>query len=176
MNLKPQDILVLLKLLVLGDKPWTFNQLALELAMSPAEVHGASKRLLAAKLATQLNGKLKPHFRNLEEFLFHGIQYVFVPQAGSVTRGMPTSVAAPVMREHFQQEDLLPPVWPDAEGTVRGESFSPLYASVPIAAKNDEILYELLALVDALRGGRAREREFAKKALKRRFETYGENT
>lgn len=173
MSLKPQDILVVLKLLVVGAKPWTFNQLAVELSMSSAEVHAASKRLMASKLAMQMDGKIKPNLRNLEEFLFHGIQYVFVPKLGGVLRGMPTSVAAPAMSEHFDQKNLLPPVWPDAEGSVRGESFSPLYASVPIAAKNDENLYELLALVDALRGGRAREKEIAQKELKRRFKHYG---
>ena len=175
MNLKPQDILVALKLLVLAEKPWSFNQLALELGMSPAEVHAASRRLLAATLAIKRNDRIRVNLRNLEEFLFHGIRYVFVPEPGGVLRGMVTSVAAPVLHDHFQQGDFLPPVWPDADGAVRGESFSPLYASVPFAAKNDPALYDLLALVDAIRGGRAREREIAKQELKRRFETYGEN-
>jgi hypothetical protein len=56
---------------------------------------------------------------------------------------------------------------------VRGESFSPLYKSAPSAAKKDSKLYQLLALVDAIRGGRARERDIAKKELKKRLENYG---
>ena len=60
----------------------------------------------------------------------------------------------------------------DPEGSIRGESFSPLYKSVPIAAKNDSKLYELLALVDAIRGGQTREREMAKKELKKRLAAY----
>ncbi len=172
MNLKPQDILVVLKLLAMGNKPWTFNQLALELGMSPAEVHAASRRLLATTLAIRHENRIRPNLRNLEEFLVHGIRYVFVPDFGAVLRGMPTSVAAPVLNMHFQQGEFAP-VWPDGEGTVRGESFSPLYSSVPFAAKNDAALYDLLALVDAVRGGRAREREIANKELKRKFEHYG---
>ncbi|MDO9620597.1 MAG: hypothetical protein Q7I91_01690, partial [Moraxellaceae bacterium] len=57
--------------------------------------------------------------------------------------------------------DELPPVWPSPEGTVRGLSFSPLYRSAPEAALRDIKLHELLALADALRGGRARERKLA---------------
>jgi len=37
----------------------------------------------------------------------------------------------------------------------------PLYKSVPAAAKKDKRLYQYLVLVDAIRGGRARERSMA---------------
>ena len=45
----------------------------------------------------------------------------------------------------------------------------PLYPSVPEAALKDEKLHELLALVDALRVGRAREKELAIRELKKRL-------
>lgn len=32
------------------------------------------------------------------------------------------------------------PVWPDPEGPERGQAFSPLYRSVPKAARKDAIL------------------------------------
>ena len=44
---------------------------------------------------------------------------------------------------------------------IRGQGIAPLYESVPLAAAKDQQLYELLALVDALRVGRARERALA---------------
>ena len=62
-----------------------------------------------------------------------------------------------------------PPVWPYAEDSVRGVAFTPLYSSVPAAALHDSRLYELLALVDAIRDGRARERNFATKELTSRL-------
>jgi hypothetical protein len=65
-----------------------------------------------------------------------------------------------------------PPVWPLAEGPVRGYSFAPLHKNVPQAALKDRRLYELLALVDALRDGRARERELAARELKNRLEKH----
>lgn len=172
MNLKPQDILFLLKLVALGRNPWSFNKLANELNMSPSEVHAAAKRALAARLAVKEGEDIWPNIRNLEDFLLHGIQYVFIPERGEMNRGMPTAYAAEPMVKYIAQDREPPPVWPDPEGEVRGESFSPLYKSAPNAARNDPQLYQLLALVDAIRGGRAREREIAKKELKKRFKEY----
>jgi len=169
MILKPQDVLFLLKLVAMGEKHWSFNSLALELGMSPSEVHAAAKRAQQARLAVKKEDSILPNTRNLEEFLLFGIQYVFVPERGELNRGMPTAHAAEPLVSEFINDNEPPPVWPDPEGEVRGESFSPLYKSVPKAARNDPGLYELLALVDAVRGGRARERELAKKELRNRL-------
>jgi hypothetical protein len=65
-----------------------------------------------------------------------------------------------------------PPVWPDPEGNVRGQAFSPLYKSVPKAARQDRQLYELLVLADAIRGGLQREREIAITELAKRLKGY----
>lgn len=173
MQLKPQDILFLLKLVALQKKHWSFNKLAVELEMSPAEVHAAAKRALAARLAVKKEENIIVNVRNLEEFLFHGIQYVFVPERGGISRGMPTAHACPPLLEYFVEDGELPPVWSDPEGEVKGESFSPLYRSAPMAARKDAELYQLLALVDAIRGGRAREKDLAKKELKEWFKSYG---
>ena len=173
MNLKPQDILFLLKLISMGTAPWSFNKMSVDLSMSPSEVHAAAKRAIAARLAFKDDGKIWPNIRNLEDFLLHGIQYVFVPERGALSRGMPTAYAASPLNSSIVADDEPPPVWPDPEGEVRGESFSPLYKSAPMAAKRDPKLYQLLALVDALRGGRARERGIAAKELKSRLEQYG---
>jgi len=86
---------------------------------------------------------------------------------------MPTGYAAPPLKAEIVQPNEPPPVWPYAEGNVRGYSFAPLYPSVPAAAARDAKLYELLALVDAMRDGRARERKLAEKALQARLGTRG---
>ena len=83
---------------------------------------------------------------------------------------MPTSYAASPLNGLLGGSDEPPPVWPDAEGPARGVLFSPLFESVPKAAKRDAALYELLALVDALREGRARERELAEQLLREKLE------
>lgn len=173
MILKPQDILVLLKLVALGKEPWSYNRLAVDLDMSPAETHAAVQRALGAQLAVREDRRVRPNTRNLEEFLLHGIRYVFVPDRGELTRGMPTAHSAPPLAQSLVTSDDIPVVWPDAEGPVRGEAFSPIYRSVPAAARKDQPLYELLALVDAVRGGRARERQLAGKQLAKRLRGHG---
>lgn len=170
--LKPQDVLVMLKLVALGKKSWSYSWLAESLGMSPSQLHSAVQRALSVQLAVKNEEVISPHIRNLEEFLVHGLKYAFVPEIGRLTRGIPTAYAAPPLDKHFAESTEPPPVWPTAEGTVRGVSFSPLYKLAPQAAQADLALYELLALVDAIRGGRARERALAIKELGKRLEKY----
>ena len=172
MILKPQDILFLLKLVSLNGNSWVYNEIAIELGMSSSEVHAAVKRSMQAGLAFEGDFGIVPNIRNLSEFLIHGIQYVFKPEKAGLVRGMPTSYAAPPLSKHFVKDNEPPPVWPDPEGLVRGLSFSPLYKSAPHAATRDGRLYELLVMVDAIRDGRAREKDMAIKILKRYLDSY----
>lgn len=169
-QLKPQDVLVLLKVALLGDEGWSYPQLAAALGMSASEVHAAVKRAVVARLAVvQAPRVIRVNAQNLLEFLIHGVKYAFPVARGPITRGHPTGYAAPVMREAIAQGDGMPPIWPDAEGTTRGEAFSPLYpaeASVR-AILRDRPLYDAAALVDAIRGGSARERQLASGLLER---------
>ncbi len=161
--LKPQDVVVLLKLALVSDERWSYNTLAVSLGMSPSEVHAAVRRATKAGLMNAAHRR--PNRAALEELLVHGVRYVFAAERGGVTRGLPTAHAAPALAGEFIAADELPPVWPDPEGTVRGESIEPLYPSVPRAARVDERLYEGLALLDAIRIGRARERRVAAERL-----------
>jgi hypothetical protein len=169
MILKPQDIFILLKLVSLGKAKWSYASLARDLYMSTSEVHAGIRRAVASHLMGSQKGHLLK--KSFEEFLVHGIKYAFPPDHGSLTRGIPTSYAAPPLKDMISQPTEPPPVWPDPEGTVRGYEFSPLYKSVPKAALKDRKLYELLALVDAIRDGRTREREIAISELKARLES-----
>jgi hypothetical protein len=168
MILKPQDIFILLKLVTLGNRQWSYSAVALDLAISPSEVHGGIKRATQARLFDAQRNV--PIIKALEEFLVHGVKYAYPPDRGPITRGIPTSYAAPPLRDLIIQPGDLPPVWPDPEGDVRGYEFSPLYRSVPKAATHDRALYEILALVDAIRDGKARERDLATKELIARLE------
>ncbi len=168
--LKPLDLLVLLKLsLENGERP-PYLRLANELYIYPSEVYASIKRARASHLVHSLEQGDRLNRSGLLEFLLHGVRYVFPAETGSPTRGVPTSYAASPLNQAIVDSGDLPPVWPYAEGKVRGYSFKPLHKHVPQAALADARLYELLALVDALRDGRARERELAGKELKRRLE------
>lgn len=162
--MKPQDVVVALALLAPGEK--TYPALALSLGMSTSEAHAAVARLVTSGLVDAETRTVKRSA--LLEFLLHGLRYVFPPEWRGVTRGVPTSYAAPPLRGAFSVGDL-PPVWPFPEGTVRGEGLVPLYRSVPKAALRHPDLHEWLALVDALRAGRARERKMAAEELTRRL-------
>jgi hypothetical protein len=170
--LKPQDILVLLKLVALGPGRWSYSGLATDLGMSPSEVHAAVKRAVTARLAVSHGEMTRPALSALREFLAHGVPYAFVPERGALTRGIPTAHAAPPLKNELALSADLPPVWPDPEGEVRGLTFSPLYKAAPRAARKDPKLYELLTLVDAVRGGGARERALALKLLDKRLQAY----
>lgn len=166
MQLKPQDILVLLKIASL-ESDWSYRKLSSELSMSLGEVHNALDRAERAQLFD--SKRKRPRTQALLEFLIHGIKYAFPAERGSITRGIPTSYAAAPLKEMIVSEDELPPVWPSKYGETRGYTLEPLFSSVPEAVEHDTKLYELLSLVDAIRDGRARERNIAAELLSKRL-------
>lgn len=167
MVLKPQDVLIVLKIVLQEGRPWSYASLADDLFLSVSEAHAGASRAEAARL---LNRTQRTVWKTaLLEFLIHGVRYAYPPDRGGLTRGMPTGYAAPPLAAQFTNTSGEPPVWPTVDGTVRGYGFSPLYESVPRAAARDAALYELLSLVDALRDGRAREVELAAQELRGRL-------
>ena len=132
MILKPQDILILIKLVALAESEWTYFSLGVELSIDSSEVHSGLRRAVAAHLMDEQ--RRKPVKKALEEFLIHGVKYVYPASTGGLTRGMPTSFAGPPLRGVIVSSGLVPPVWPDPEGEEQGYEFSPLYKSVPKAA------------------------------------------
>ena len=145
--------------------------MAVELLISQSEVHAAVRRAVAAKLMSNTSASGRPVRAALLEFLVHGVKYAFPAKRGEFTRGMPTAHAAPPLNKSIvANPNEPPPVWPYAEGATRGYALAPLYPTVPQAAAKDVPLYESLALVDAIRDGRARERNLATKELESRLQ------
>jgi len=165
--LKPQDVVVVLKLLGYGSNRPPFAQIASDLIMSQSEVHAAVKRAQAAHLLHGPELFNRPNISALEEFLIHGVKYAFPAERGGPSRGIPTCYAAEPLNKLIVPDDEPIPVWPYAEGKSRGIAFAPLYKAVPVAALRDPLLYRQLALVDALRDGRARERQLAEQELRK---------
>ena len=121
-------------------------------------------RRAKAAMATHADNPARVNSRNLAEFAVHGAKYAFPAEKLPVAVGVPTSHSAPAFKGVFApgSDDWG---WPHPNGTVRGQGLEPLHPSVPFAAMQDPKLYELLALFDALRVGRARERGMALKRL-----------
>jgi len=166
--LAPLDILVLLKISAKRGQPWVQQDIANELHLSQASVHRALRAAEEVKIYNSARKQVSA--TKLEEALVHGARYFLGPKRGGEARGMRTSWAAAPLSDLLATSDKMIPVWPDPHGDVRGIAFEPLHPSVPKAAREDPLLYELLALVDALRGdGGARERRLAEKELHSRL-------
>jgi hypothetical protein len=132
--------------------------------MSASEIHSSVRRGIAAGLIDERSRV--PLRKPIQEYLLFGVRYAFPAKRGPVTRGIPTSYAAPALASYFSQSDDLPPVWPDPHGSTRGYALEPLFKPIRKAVDQDPKLYELLALIDAIRDGRARERKLAEDKLK----------
>lgn len=107
----------------------------------------------------------------VEECLVPGVKYFLPVQLGAYTRGIATSYAAPIFEKHIVLGDDPIPVWPSGDGNQRGVALEPLYRSVPqsLTKHPDQLFYEILVLIDAIRTGRVRERNIAIKLLKERI-------
>lgn len=163
--MSPLDVVVLLKIVTYATTSWKQEQLAATLHISQSEV---SKSLVRSKYAglVDVTGK-KVMKLALVEFLQNGVKYTFPQRPGAIVRGIATAHSAAPLNNIIKSDEHY--VWPSGKGNLRGQAITPLYPSVVDAVQNDKLLHELLALVDAVRVGRAREKEIAIKELRIRI-------
>ena len=90
--MKSQDVLILLKKLTFNGKNLSCRGLAESLGMSASSVSDSLKRCQKAQLVDR--HKKRVNAMAFQEFLIHGISYVFPAEAGRVGRGVPTYVSA----------------------------------------------------------------------------------
>lgn len=175
--MKSQDILILLKLISLHrnervkQECFSARGLAEATGISKTEANSSLNRSIGVGLAKyDRQSRLpKANVKALYDFIVSGLRYVFPARPLAIERGVLTGFDAPgleglvasINEEHF--------IWPDAEGNHRGQAISPLYKSSAYAAKQDEWLYQVMALVDVIRLGNAREVNVAKTELKKRL-------
>lgn len=162
--MRPQDIVVLLKIIAKEEKSWQNKDLARELFISPAEISESLYRSGIAGLIESEKRK-KVYRQSVMEFVEHGLHYVFPAHPGTMVNGMFTSHSHPFMMQQFKSE--LNYVWPFPRGYDRGLSIEPLYKRQVEAAQLDSTLYLMLALIDVIRVGRVREMNVAVNELKR---------
>jgi predicted transcriptional regulator len=164
-GMRPLDIVVLLKIAAKRSQSWYMKDLAQELGISHSEISESLNRsVLAGLIANDKSIIIKGA---LLEFLQSGLRYVYPQKPGAIVRGLATAHSAPPLNKKINSQEIY--VWPWAKGNDRGQSVVPLHPSVPEACQKDNLLYELLALVDALRLGKAREQKIAMAALKKRL-------
>ena len=165
--IKDSDVYVLSGLLA-HDGSWTYRSLAERLRVPHAVVQRALSRTEDAGLYSAPRRRVHlPHF---EEFAVHALRFLAPSRLGALTRGVPAAWAAEPMSEAISSSgEEPPPVWPYAQGQVRGQAVEPLHRAAPEAIEEWSDLGEVLALLDSLRVGDARVRNVAEDFLSTRL-------
>lgn len=189
--LKPQDVLVALQLalvearrrraipnsaylqsghLDLLAQNATVRILAEAVGIGAGEWSRAMARLRACHLALP-EGERLIVLSSLEEFVLHGLRYVFPAEIGTAGVGLQTAWAGPNWRplpaaKQVYGDDRERPVmaW-SGEGVSRGLLVAPLYPTAPRMAAQCPVMYAAIARIDSLRIGAARERKVASEEL-----------
>lgn len=161
-GMRPQDVAVLCKIVLWEHRSWQYREIAAELDISLSEVSQSLNRSALAGL--YLTDRKKVARTGLFEFVRYGLHYVFPVQPGSIVTGMPTAHSHPYFQSKIITTDVY--VWPDVDGTARGQTIAPLYKGVVNAARKDEVLYSILASIDVMRVGNPREILLALEVLK----------
>ena len=158
-----RDIAILLKLIALEEGNLTQVKLSMTLGLSQSELSNGLARLAQAELIHRLKPNIVVVRKACEELFLHGFRYIYPLQKGAFTIGIPTSHAAPIFEGKFQLGSDPIPVWPCAMGKFKGIAVEPLYPNLPMALHEypDDKFYALLAIVDALREPKARDRAMA---------------
>jgi hypothetical protein len=87
--IKPQDCLVLIKLLANPEKSFSQRRLSEELCISLSEINAGLKRLIdAGLLRKSISGQLIPILASVEEFLISAIKFLLPAKLGAFTRGV----------------------------------------------------------------------------------------
>lgn len=165
-GMRPQDIVILLKIIAIKHDDWKNSDLAQSLQISASEITEALNRCMIAGLIDA--NKRKVHINSFKEFLIFGLKYVFPVEPGATVRGIPTAHSAYPITEYISSgEDIY--VWPYAKGNQRGQAIEPLYRTLPAIVQEDNLFHELLTIVDTIRVGRAREIKIAIEELEKRL-------
>lgn len=118
-------------------------------------------------------GPLRVNVKELRNLIVHAVRYMFPIKLGPITRGITTTLAAPLFEGKLLSAGDFVPVWSDAHGKTKGQAVEPLFKSVSFAVKQDPDFYALLALVDSIRIGQARERKLAIEMLDELLKQWG---
>ena len=165
--LKPQDIVVILRLLLAENRGegTSYPSLSAWTGLSASEAHAAIRRAVAAGLVSPALKENGTGFSwtvsrgGLDEFASHAIRYLWPVELGSEQRGIPTGWAVSGVNSGPNAVlEGVPWVWKFPTGTARGVEMKPLYRSVPEAAARDELFHQALAAIDLARAPQQRLR------------------
>lgn len=166
--LRPSDIASLLYLRI--HPADSYGAMAERLGISKSTAHGGVQRLVRNRLAHASDRAMATVADGPTlDFLSFGVPYAFAPDTVPDARGVLTGLRALDGDHASAMSGALPIVWPSRLGDARGVGVAPLVPAAPDLPHREPQLYRLLAIVDALRIGDAREREVARQLLRDEF-------
>lgn len=164
-GMRPHDIVVLLKIISIKGE-WLNKDLSLALHISSSEISESLNRsMISGLLSPDKKKVMKSAFI---QFIQFGLKYVFPVVPGPSEKGILTGHSAPILKEYFSSAEKY--VWPSRLGKEKGSAIQPLYPNQVLAAVDNSLLYDMLALIDTIRVGKTRECEKAIELLKQIFE------
>jgi len=167
-EMKSISVYVFASLIVKKERSMSYENWGKEISLPATSLFRSVKDLRKAKLATETVDGDVPNYQNAEKFLLYGFPFCFSAEKGKLVRGFKTGIDATSLQSEFADGDY-PAVWAHHEGDVKGFEVKPLHSCIPDQIANDrmdKVLYELLALLDVLRIGQAREVKAAQKKIK----------
>jgi hypothetical protein len=118
---------------------------------------------------------------NFEEYVIHALKYDFPGEIGPVVRGIPTLHSVHFVARNFLKHEQLPNiktdyVWPDPNGTLKGNSVKPIHPCQIHLSKNQgnpnlgysTDIYDFLICIDLVRIGQTREKKWAEEQIRER--------
>ena|SRR5688572_8242367 len=144
-TMRPQDIVVLLKIVVLAQtgNDWLKKDLADTLNLAESDITKVCERLRFTGLIVGTRVQSLTFY----EYLIYGLKATFPPSLGPEVRGLLTGSGA-LPESNIAGSDY---VWAHAEGKTKGTSITPLYSEVVFASEKDHNLYLALSACEMLR-------------------------
>ena len=164
-NLKPHDIAVAIKILLIKERNWRQVDISNELGISQSEIAKSIKRLKFAGI--ELEKKINK--AALLEIILHGVKYFYPTKPGVLGFGIPTAISAPTHKSSVVNESEVF-VWPFSKGELRGQIVEPFYKNIAEASLKDRDFYDIMSAIDILRIGKARERNYAQQFIKKKVD------
>jgi hypothetical protein len=162
-GMRPQDVVVILKIILIKENKWQMKDLSNELNISMSEVSESINRsVIAGLIAKDKKTVLKQSFL---EFLKYGLRYVFPVKPGGMVIGIPTAHSNEILKKEIISKETF--VIPYFEGSTKGFEIEPLYARLPLACAKDPELCLVIGLLDCLRIGKNREVQLAQRELEK---------
>jgi hypothetical protein len=130
--MRHQDVVILLKIIALKSNSWQYRSLSSSLNRSISE---SLNRSTLAELIINKKVARNAFF----EFLYYDLPYVFPQKPGEIVTGIPTAHSLPFYEQKIISE--YPYVWPNCDGTVRGQAIEPLHKGLVVNAPQDDDFY-----------------------------------